>query len=436
MKRRVFIKTSAAFAGIQILPKNVLAEAPNSKLAVAQIGTAGMGSGDLNSVADHARVVITGLCDIDVSRMKDPGNKHPDAKQFQDYREMFSTMGDKLDAVVVSTPDHTHAPASMLAMNLGKHVYCQKPLTHSVYESRRMREVAAEKKLVTQMGIQIHAHVAYRMATELIQSGAIGKVKKVVAWSNKNWGTDKPAPEGSDPVPENIDWNLWLGVAPMRPFKSGVYHPGNWRRLLDFGCGNLGDMGVHIFDTPYRALKLTAPKWVINRCRPPTGFGHPESNEVEYLFPGTQYTTDTLSWIWTDGSLAPPKNHGWDLPENYKLPAQAAMFEGEEGLMILPHVEGPQFFPREKFAAIPRPKPPALNHYHQWVDGCLGLTTPSANFDYAGPLTESLLLGVLANRFPNTQLEWDPVAFKFTNKPEANAFLRRKYRDGFEVAGL
>ena len=404
---------------------------------LAQIGVGGMGGSDRGNLINHKSVQFVGLCDVDKGRLQGAAKGIQGVKTFDDYREMFANLGDQLDAVVVSTPDHTHAPASVSAMNLGKHVYCQKPLAHEVFETRVMRELAAEKKLVTQMGIQIHSHIAYRMATAMIQSGAIGKVKEVVAWSNKNWGYDGGPITGSDPVPENLNWEQWIGTADMRPFVNGKYHPSQWRKLIDFGTGTLGDMGVHIFDTPFRALKLTAPKWVKTECRAPTGVGHPSKNEVQYEFPETEYTTKGFLWTWADGGYAPPKGKDWPIIPGTKLPAQGAMFIGEEGHLLLPHIGGPQLLPREKFQGRPRPElKKNVDHYHQWVDTILGKDTCSANFEYAGKLSESLLLGVVANRFPGEKLTWDFDKMQVTNKPEANALLRRTYRKGFEVKGL
>jgi predicted dehydrogenase len=286
------------------------------------------------------------------------------------------------------------------------------------------------------MGIQIHASVQYRSATQMIQSGVIGKVSRVLAWSTKNWGYDGPPFEGEDPVPETLDWNLWIGTAAMRPYRDRLYHRAMWRKLIDFGTGTLGDMGVHIFDTPYRALKLTAPKWVMTTCRPPTGVGHPEENIVRYEFPGTEFTTDSLSWNWYDGAHAPPKDTGLELPEGRRLPGQGSLFIGEKGQLLLPHIGPPQLLPEEKFRNVKAPELESLNHYHQWVDACLGEGQPSANFGYAGPLTEALLLGVVANRFPDRKLMWDAEKLCVTNIAEANKLLRRKYRKGFEVEGL
>jgi predicted dehydrogenase len=399
-----------------------------------------MGNADLQSIASHPMVEVAALCDVDQGNLQNAKSAFAKAETFRDYREMISSLGDKIDAVVVSTPDHTHAPAAMTAMNHGKPVYCQKPLTHEVFEARQLRSVAEQKGLVTQMGIQVHASEPYRRATQLIQQGVIGKVSQVHAWSNKNWGYDGPAFSKRDDVPADLAWDLWLGTASVRPFVQGVYHPANWRKLVDFGTGTLGDMGVHIFDTPYRALKLTAPTWAKTSCRPPTGVGHPEKNVVEYEFPGTEFTTDTLRWTWYDGSFAPPSVGSLDgasmLPAGLELPGQGALFLGEGGAMLLPHVADPMLYPEGKFADVKTPAIEPLDHYHQWVDACLGKTKTSAHFGYAGPLTEALLLGVVANRFPNTPLMWDAENLMVTNVQEANALIRREYRDAFRVENL
>ena len=436
LSRRDFLTSAAAATAISALPRPLHAFAANDKLATAHIGVGGMGRADLGSISSHPAVNVVALCDVDANNLAAAAKLFPDAKTFSDFRVMFDQVGSQIDAVSVSTPDHTHAPAAMSALQRGKHVYCQKPLTHEVFEARRLREVAESRKLITQMGVQVHASVQYRRATQLIQDGAIGKVREVHAWSEKNWGYDGGPFQGEDPIPAQLNWDLWLGTAKVRPFKSGVHHPGSWRKLVDFGTGTLGDMGVHIFDTPYRALKLTAPNWAKTTCRPPTRVGHPEKNVVEYEFPGTEYTTATLRWVWYDGAWAPPKEHGFPIPENAKLPGQGAIFIGEKGACLLPHVGEPQLLPEKDFVGYERPAVTALNHYHQWVDACLGKTKTSAHFGYAGPLTEALLLGVVANRFPDTRLEWDAAQLKVANIADANALIRRTYREGFDVEGL
>jgi len=427
MKRREFFKNATALASVTILPSSVWALIKNAKLRTAHIGVGGMGGADLKSIASHSMVEVTALCDVDSNNLAAAKKLYPGAKAYIDYRKLFDELGNSIDAVIVSTPDHTHAPASMMAMNMGKPVYCQKPLTHHVSEARAMRKLAKDKNLITQMGIQCHSSDEYRKAVILIQSGIIGKVSCVRAWSPKNWGFDGPAPVGSDPVPEYLDWNLWLGTSPERPYKEGYYHPGNWRKLLDYGCGTLGDMGVHIFDTPYTALDLDVPFTINTSCRKPTGFGHPENNVVKYEFPGTRYTTDSLEWIWYDGPGAPEEHEDLLLPGNEKLPGQGAMFIGEKGRLLLPHWDYPKLIVDGKYEEIEFPSIELVDHYHQFVDTCLGKDKCSAPFSYAARLTESILLGVVANRFPNKTLHWDIKAAKFSEK-KANKLLDSKYR--------
>lgn len=427
MKRREFLKGAAAFASISMLPSSVWAFAKNGKLRTAHIGVGGMGNSDLGSISSHPMVEVTALCDVDSVRLAEAQKLHPNAKVFTDYRILFDKMSSAIDAVIVSTPDHTHAPASMLAMQMGKPVYCQKPLTHHVSEARAMRKYAEENKLITQMGIQCHSSDMYRQAVRLIQSGIIGKVSCVRAWSPKNWGYDGPAPTGSDPIPETLDWNLWLGTSPERPYKAKIYHPGNWRKILDYGCGTLGDMGVHIFDTPYTALELDVPRTINTKCRKPTGFGHPENNVVEYEFPGTKYTTESLKWVWYDGPGAPEKHADLNLPKKDKLPEQGAMFIGEKGNMLLPHWDFPKLIVNGKYEKIDYAPIETVDHYHQFVDTCLGKAECSAPFSYAARLTESILLGVIANRFPNKTLHWDIASAQFV-EADANKMLDFSYR--------
>ncbi len=427
MKRRDFLKNAAALAGVTILPSSVWALTKNGKLRTAHIGVGGMGTADLQSIASHDRVEVTALCDVDSTHLATAQKLYPHAKAFSDYRKLFAQMGNAIDAVIVSTPDHTHAPASILAMEMGKPVYCQKPLTHHVSEARAMRKMAEDKKLVTQMGIQIHSWKQYRGTVQLIQSGIIGKVHCVRAWSNKNWGYDGFAPLGSDPVPSTLDWNLWLGTSPERPYKDKIYHPGQWRKLLDYGCGTLGDMGVHIFDTPYTALQLDVPNKIKCECRKPTGFGHPEHNIVTYKFPGTRYTTNFLHWVWYDGVDAPKKHKHLEMPDGDKLPEQGSMFIGEKGRLLLPHIGYPKLIVEGKYEQMNFPELEAVDHYHQFVDACLGKGVTSAPFSYAARLSESILLGVVANRFPNKALHWDNEGSKFS-KPAANLLLDAKYR--------
>ncbi|SIN82241.1 Gfo/Idh/MocA family protein [Algoriphagus halophilus] len=440
MDRRDFVKKSSiGMLGAALAPSFLGKLNAEGRLRTAHIGLGGMGMADLDAISSHDLVDVVALCDVDSEALAKAKALHPNAKTYADYRVLLKELEDEIDAVVVSTPDHTHAPASLMAMKMDKPVYCQKPLTHHVSEAREMKKMAEKKNLVTQMGIQVHSFYDYKLATLLIQSGIIGKVHTVRAWSPKNWGFDGPEPAGSDPVPSTLDWNLWQGTAPERPYKEGYYHPGNWRKVMDYGCGTLGDMGVHIFDTPYNALQLDVPETIINECRQPTGFGFPENNVVTYEFPGTPQTTEKLKWVWYDGPGAPADHEDLVLPNGDQLPDQGAMFIGEEGRLLLPHF---QQLPRKivdgnyvemDIESFNLGKPvkdydaESKKHYHQFVDACLGKDECSAPFSYAARLTETILLGVIAGRFPNQTLHWDSKKARFSEK-EANKYLDGKYR--------
>ena len=438
--RRDFVKKSGlGLIGAALAP-SILANLPaGTRLRTAHIGLGMMGTADLEAISSHSAVDVVALCDVDSNNMAKAAKLHPKAKLFTDYRKLLKEMGDKVDAVIVSTPDHTHAPAAMAAMKMDKPVYCQKPLTHYVSEARAMKKMAKDKNLVTQMGIQVHSFYDYKLATLLIQSGIIGKVHTVRAWSPKDWGYDGKAPEGSDPVPANLDWDLWLGTAPERPYKEGWYHPGNWRKIMDYGCGTLGDMGVHIFDTPYNALELDVPRTIKNECREPNGYSYPEHNTVTYEFPGTKHTADTLKWVWYDGPGAPPSHEDLKLPDGEALHDQGAMFMGEKGRLYLPHfMKLPQLIVDGKYkemdiesfnlgAPVRDYDSEGKKHYHQFVDACLGKDKTSAPFSYASRLTETILLGVIAGRFPNETLHWDSVKARFSEN-KANQYLKGKYR--------
>lgn len=333
------MKNAATLSSLAFLPSAAWVNSSEKRLRTAHIGVANMGGADLQAISSHALVDVVALCDVDANNLAQAQKLHPKAKTYSDYRVLFKEMSKDIDAVIVSTPDHTHAPASMMAMEMDKPVYCQKPLTHYVSEAREMKKLAESKKLVTQMGIQVHSFYDYQLATRMIQSGVVGKVHTVRAWSPKNWGYDGPIPDGKDAVPEYLDWDLWLGTSAERPYKEGVYHPGNWRKLVDYGCGTLGDMGVHIFDTPYNALALDVPMTVTTDCRKPNSFGYPEKNMVTYEFPGTKYTADTLKWVWYDGEGADKQREDLMLPGGEELHNQGAMFIGEKGRLYLPHFQ-------------------------------------------------------------------------------------------------
>jgi predicted dehydrogenase len=439
MNKREFLKNAAALSSLAMLPAESWAFSADKRLRTAHIGLGGMGQADLASISIHSNVDVVALCDVDSTVLATVSAKFPNAKTYKDYRVMLKEMSKDIDAVIVSTPDHSHAPASMMAMEMNKPVYCQKPLTHYVKEARAMDKIAKDKKLVTQMGIQVHSFYDYKLATLMIQSGIIGKVHTVRAWSPKNWGYNGPVPESGDPVPANLDWNLWQGTSPERPYKDGFYHPGNWRKLMDYGCATLGDMGVHIFDTPYNALQLDVPRTITTNCRKPNGFGYPEKNMVTYEFPGTKYTADTLKWVWYDGVGADKQREDLMLPDGGDLHDQGAMFIGEKGRLYLPHFQVlPKLIVDGAYKEVDTTqfkltKPDgdysseSHKHYHEFVDACLGKGATSAPFSYASRLTETILLGVIAGRFPNKTLHWDAKKAQFA-EDEANQYLGGMYR--------
>jgi predicted dehydrogenase len=403
----------------------------------ATFGASGMAGADVNSLSGAKFLKIVAIADVDRNRGEGLKKRFPEANVYQDWRELLDKEQKNIDSVNVSTPDHMHAPIAMGAIQLGKHVYGQKPLTHDIYEARQLTLAAREKKVVTQMGIQIHSAIEYRMAVKFVQDGAIGKIKEVHSWSNKKWGDPSPRPERNDPVPAGFNWDLWLGVAADRPYINGqYYHPGNWRKRLDFGTGTFGDMGCHIYDPVFKALDLSAPNSLRSEGPTPNAHNWANNAKIEYVFPGTQYTEGkTVKVTWYDGDQKPSADVK-ALLEGDRLPDQGSIFIGTKGVMLLPHVAKPQLYPDATFRDFPRPSLPGQDHWKQFAEACLGNGTTAAGFDYSGPLTETVLLGGVATRFPSATLQWDAANLKFTNLAEANQWVRRTYRKGWEVAGL
>jgi predicted dehydrogenase len=280
---------------------------------------------------------------VDLNRGALIKRQFPDIRIYQDWRVLLDKEHKNFDSANVSVPDHMHAPIAMSAMQLGKHVYGQKPFAHDLFEVRRLTELAARKKLVTQMGIQIHSAVEYRLAVKLVQDGAIGKIKEVHTWSNKKWGDSDPLPERSDPIPEGFNWGLWLGVCATRPFiGEGYYHAGNWRKRLDFGCGTFGDMGCHIYDPVFKALALTAPLSVRSEGASPNQWNCATDAIIHYVFPGTRFTDGkSVHVTWYNGYRRPPQE-AQALLEKDPLPDQGSILIGTQGVMLIPHVAKPQ----------------------------------------------------------------------------------------------
>lgn len=442
--RRAFLQDLAL--GIAVAPwitRDLFAQAPAGRIRHACFGCAGMGWTDVTAIAKHELVDVVAGCDVDEKKTAEFRKKFPEARIYSDYRELLEKEKD-LHTVNVSTPDHMHASIGMASLQRGLHVYGQKPLTHNLYECRQLTKMAREKKRVTQMGIQLHSGFEYRTAVKLIQSGVIGKIKEVQIWSNKKWGDSEPMPEKTEAPPEGLDWDKWLGVAAERPYIGGEwYHPANWRKRVDFGTGTLGDMACHIFDPVFSSLGLTNPISVRSEGPKPSEHSWSKDAVVHYVFPGTKYTAGkTINVSWHDGDKYPAQAildlafPADEAKPDDKFPDQASIFLGTKGIIVLPHIGMPRLVGKA-VKDLPITKVEGINHWHEFIDAAVGKgKKPGANFDYAGPLSEAVLLGSVAVRFPQTTLNWNAPGLKFTNVKEANDFVRRTYRKGWEVAGL
>ncbi len=410
----------------------------NEKLNIASVGTGGKGWSDLLGVAASPHVNVVALCDIDESKphLGQAAEKFPAAKRFFDYRKLLDDVSSKaFDGILVSTPDHMHAPIALPAMQLGKHVFCQKPLTHTVHEARQMQTAAKKYKLVTQMCNQIQSHEFYRTAVKLVHDGAIGKVKEVHSWQagRMGWILADDRPAGMDPIPETLHWNEWLGVASERPYLAKIYHSFNWRAWQDFSNGQLGDFGCHILDPVCSALKLTAPNSLWADAPPINKEIWTKWSTVHYEFPGTEYTSGkTINVTWYDGEGHLPANDLLGLPSGFALPGSGSVLVGEEGSLLVPHVAMPKLFPEDKFADFKIEMVPARDHFVSWADACRGVDKTTSHFDYACPLTETVLLGTIALRLPGQTLKWNSGELKITNNDKANGLLTKPYRKGFE----
>jgi predicted dehydrogenase len=437
--RRSFLKGIGA-AGIAspLFVRRLLSAPPSGRVRHASFGAAGMAGADWSTFVGHPNVDLVCVAEVDASRLDKLKQRLSDrpVKVYQDWREMLDKEGKGLDTANIGTPDHMHAPMAMAAMQRGLHVYVQKPMAHDLHEARRLTEFAREKKLVTQMGIQIHSSPYYRLGVEVIRSGAIGKVQEVHLWTDRKWGDPDPLPSRSDPVPESLNWDQWLGVCAPRPYLADYYHPGLWRKRVDFGTGSLGDMGCHIFDPVYEALGLTAPLSVRSEGPAANQWNWALDEIIHYEFPGTQYTAGpTVKFTWYDGDARPPQEVLARLGQHPR-PGNGSIFIGTEGVMVLPHIAVPVLLPKEKFADYKMPKVSGSSHNDQFIDAVLGKGTTSAPFDYSGPLTETVLLGTVSTFYRGVTLEWDSAALRFKNHPEANQRVRRTYRQGWEVPGL
>lgn len=443
MNRRQFIsQTSAAIGMASLSAARLSAASPNNKLNIAAIGVGGMGSGNIEKCSGEN---VVALCDVDLKRGGKTFAAYPKAKQFRDFRVMFDKMEKEIDAVIIATPDHTHAVATLEAMRRGKHVYTQKPLTHTIWEARQLTEAARRYGVATQMGNQGHSSNGARQTVEWIQAGVIGDVREVHCWSDRPLrGTrfEKSLywpqgvanrPEKKETVPDTLDWDLWLGPAPYRDYSSD-YVPFDWRGWWDFGTGALGDMGCHIIDHPYWALKLGYPTSVEASSTHIHSETAPLASLVTYHFPA-RGELPPVRMIWYDGGIKPPRPE--ELEAHEEWPVDGVLYVGDRGKIVhKSHGGKPSLLPLSRMRGFQRPDEtlPRIkgSHEQNWIDACKGGEPACSNFDYSGPLTEVVLLGNLAIRTEG-HLLWDGPNMRVTNNEAANQFVRREYRQGWKL---
>jgi predicted dehydrogenase len=439
--RRTFLRQAGAgvasmlAAGVWTGRAAKASTSPNEKLNAAFIGTDGQANLHLETISALGHNCPC-FCDVDENRMAPAAKLWPKAARYQDYRRMFDERQREIDAVFVATPDHHHYPASMIAIQLGKHVYCEKPLTHSIWEARQLRLAAQRNKVATQMGIQGHAGRKWRELITLARAGHIGQVHEVHAWSDRPiWPQGIARPKESPAVPANLDWDIWLGPAPERPYDP-AYHPFNWRGWLDFGTGALGDMACHQLDGMFWLLDPDPPTKVeVMAASECNGETYPKQQVIRWEFP-EKGDRPAFQLTWYDGGLFPPAPAGW--PREQKLAELGCYFVGDRGTIVTGHGDetpmqvlddkGPRDIRLPKELAIP----PSRGHHEEFIAACKGGPPAGANFDYAGPMTEAILLGNLALRLGKS-IHWDATNMAVPNAPEASQLIRRQYRNGWQV---
>jgi predicted dehydrogenase len=450
VSRRKFLFTVAAAA---VTPPLLLRSTSSyaslkGKLNHACIGVGGMGWHDLQNFQKHPNVEIVAICDVDANHLKKAAEALPHARTYTDWRELLKKEGNKIDSVNVTVPDHNHFAIAYQAIQKGKHVYCQKPLCHDVAEVRALTQAAGKAGVITQLGTQVASSIGDRLAVHWIKAGAIGKVRRAYLCSNRPAAIERyrlpgPRPASGQPAPDHLDWDLWIGTAPMRPYAPDIYHPTTWRAWQDFGTGWSGDIGCHIFDAVWKGLGLQAPRSVVAEVQASwqqsperRADTWPQGDHITWMFPGNDFTAaEVLPLEWFDGEFYPPQQVQ-DLYPGEAYPAESAMLVGTEGALLLKHGGMPVLLPESKFKDYPAPALAERNHYHHFVDACLGGERTESHFAQSGPMTEAILLGTVALRVPGQTLEWDPVNMKFPNYPQADQYLRRKYRKGWRVRGF
>ena len=442
--RRDFLKTAGkAAAGITILKAgSARTYAANEKLNIASIGAGGRANSDIMELSSQN---IVALCDVDWNRAAGSFRKHAGAKRYKDYRKMLDEINKEIDAVVVATPDHHHFHASMTAIGHGKHVYCEKPLTHSIREARTLTETARKAGVATQMGNQAQANEATRVVQEFVMDNAVGPIREAHIWTDRPskglfgeyWPQGVNRPTDTPPVPETLNWDLWLGPAPERPYNP-AYLPAKWRGWWDFGTGALGDIGCHFCDPVFRALKLGSPSTVEASSTRVNEETYPVGSMITYEFPA-RGTMPPVKLVWYDGGLRPDRPDVIDKGD--VMGTNGLLLVGDEGVLTSDWNQWTMFPDKraKKYGTPPKKLERSKGHHQEWIDACKGGSKAGSNFDWAGPLTEAVLLGTVALRpqlreqMTKTKLHWDSKNLNFTNCEDANQFIGREYRKGWEI---
>jgi len=449
--RRQFLRAAALGAAATPLVLSGRAAEPEpkpagtGKLSHASIGVGGMGANDLQNFLQHPRVQIVALCDVDASNLDKAAKLVPGARLYSDWRELFEKEGERIDSDNAAVPDHMHFAIAYSAIQKGKHCYCQKPMCHDVAEVRALTQASIKQRVVTQLGTQMASSIHERTAVRWLREGKIGKVTHAYLCSNRPGAIEDyrlagPRPATGQPPPTNLHWDLWLGTAPVRPYVPGIYHQTKWRAWQDFGTGWSGDIGCHIFDAVWKGLNMQPPltvwaevqeSWKNSPQR--RGDSWPQGQHITWTFPANEHIAgQELVAEWFDGTYYPPEDIRRIATNDLKdYPAESSMLIGTEGSLLIALGYPPQLFPEDKFKNVKPPSLPARNHYHHFVDACLGGEPTESHFAQTGPMTEAILLGTVAIRLPGQKLEWDAGQMRFKNNHQADALLQRTYREGW-----
>ncbi len=427
LNRRQFLCAATQVSAVGLLgaPAVLRAGSPNEKLNIAIIGAGGRGASNTRSVSSEN---IVALCDVNEENLNAAAVRFPNARRYIDFRRLYDSAKD-IDAVVVSTTEHTHVFATLPALKLKKHVYCEKPITHCVWEARLVAKAAAEANVATQMGSQIHAPDNYRRVVELVQSGAIGSVHEAHVWVSRAWGGGG-RPPGAHPVPSFLHWDLWLGPAPERPFNTAYFPGPKWYKFWDFGSGTMSDLGSHWIDLAFWALKLRYPKTIEADGPPPDLETAPASMSATYEYPARGELAP-VKVTWYQGVMKPALHREGRIPQW----GNGVLFVGDRGMLLADYSKH-LLLPQARFRNFQRPAPfipKSIGHHAEWIHACKTGAPTTCNFDYAGALTEANHLGNVAYRV-GRKLEWDPVQLRAANCPEADGYIRKKYRKGWVLA--